>query len=59
MLGMSHQKLEFEEVNHTPILNRIREFQNKLRNLEEGFAELPTKPRSSNPGIKIDSKCDV
>jgi hypothetical protein len=56
MLGMSHQKLEFEEMNPTPILNRMREFQIKLRKLEEGFTEIASKVRGGNPGIKIDSR---
>lgn len=52
-----HQKLEFEEACLTQLSAKLRDFQSRVRSLEEGCkeAESGSKAKVGNPGIKIDS----
>lgn len=53
-----HQKLEFEDAALTQLSAKLRDFQTRVRSLEEGCKEGESsgKTKGGNPGIKIDSK---
>lgn len=53
-----HHKLEFEEASLTQLSAKLKDFQTRVRDLEEGCRESQavSKIKSANPGIKIDSR---